>query len=191
MASWRELDVSRRRDVQGLVAALGDLKDGMHVSATFKFDEYGICLFEGIAVLSVIGSFLVGGQPLDSGSRPGTPRKPVGALRALTLGITVRDTDNATVVDGSITNDAVAHGDLVRATFEQSPYGVFEVTGIAVWAPAGNVFVVGGGWFLTSKSGEQAVRLKQLAVLARRGSHHLYVPSKLDAWPSSDDTDMS
>ncbi|MGW4091709.1 hypothetical protein [Nocardia sp. NPDC004750] len=147
MVSWRELDFSRRRDVQGLTAALGDLKDGMHVSATFRSDEYGICLVEGIAVLSVTGSFLVGGQPLDSGSRPGAPRKPVGSLRALTLGIAVRDTDDAAAVDGPLTNDVLAHGDLVRATYEQSPYGVFEVTGIAVWAPVGDVFVIGGGWF--------------------------------------------
>ncbi|MFE3261431.1 hypothetical protein ACFXPS_33465 [Nocardia sp. NPDC059091] len=188
--SWRKLDVSRRRDVQGLVAALGDLKSGMHVSATFKSDEYGICLIEGIAVLSVTGSYLVGGQPLDSGSRPGKPRQPVAALRALTLGITVRDAGNTAEVAGPITNDVMAHGDLVRATFEQSPYGIFEVTGIVVWAPVGNVFVVGGGSFLTRKSGEQAARLKGLAILARRGSHHLHVPSKLDTWPSSDDTEM-
>src|SRR5689334_20099308 len=100
MTNWRELDVSRRRDVQGLVAALSDLKSGMHVTATFKSDEYGIFLIEGIAVSSVTGSFLVGRQPLDSGSRPGAPRKPVSALRALTLGITVRDTDESVVVAG-------------------------------------------------------------------------------------------
>ncbi|MEU6583970.1 hypothetical protein [Nocardia sp. NPDC046763] len=187
MANWRDLDISRRRDIQGLVAALEDLKSGMHASATFKSDEYGIFLIEGTAVSSVTGSYLVGGQPLDSGTRPGAPRKPVGALRALTLGITARDTDNTAVVDA---NDVVAHGDLIRATFEQSPYGIFDVTGIAVWAPAGNVFVV-GGWFLTSEPGEQALRLKALAVLARQGSHGLHVPSRLVAWPSSDDTETS
>ncbi|MFB8004778.1 hypothetical protein [Nocardia sp. NPDC056000] len=181
MASWRELDISRRRDVQGLAAALGDLKTGMHVSATFKSDEYGIYLIEGAAVLSVNGSYLVGGQPLDSESR-----KPVSVLRTLTLGITVREADDSAVVVEPVTNDVVAHGDLVRATFEQSPYGIFEVTGVAVWAPVGNLFVVGGGWFLTGKSGEQEPRLKGLEILAGRGSHHLHIPSKIDAWPNTE-----
>ena len=183
------LDVGRRRDVQGLISVLEELKSGMHVGATFKSDDYGIHRVDGVAVLSGGGSFLVGGQPLDGGPRPGAARKPVPSLRALSLGIAVRDEETVTVPEEEITNDSIAHGDLVRATFVQSPYGEFSITGVTVWAPVGNVFVVGGGWFVTRQSGQQATRLKQLVVLVRSGDHQQPVPPQLRSWPSSDDSE--
>lgn len=191
MARSHGLDIGRRRDVQGLIAALEDLKSGMHVSATFKSDDYGVHRVEGLAVPSVSGSFLVGGQPLDGGPRPGKSRKPVSSLRVLSLGITATDDEDVTVPGGAITNDSLTHGDLVRATFAQSPYGEFETTGVTVWAPVGNVFVVGGGWFLTNQSGDQATRLKQLVALAHRGDHQQPVPPPLQSWPSPDEAEIS
>ncbi|WNV83594.1 hypothetical protein [Umezawaea sp. Da 62-37] len=134
-----------RRDVKTMTSRLAELKAGHHVSATIRYEKYGVFRVEGQASWSdCVKNFLVGGLTIESGL------KPDKALLALAVGgddvVSIGEAVSANYGEYESVReliDSVGHGDVVRATFEQKPYGQFTVTGIAVQTADRAVTAVG------------------------------------------------
>ncbi|MTE14142.1 hypothetical protein [Nocardia aurantiaca] len=178
---------SRKRDVRRLTAALAEAEAGMHAAASFRSAVLGPHVLTGaISVSEATGSLMMAGQPLETS---GTRRGPVPELLALALETRTAD-ERIDAPTTSVPQDlpetvsGLQHGDLVEARFEQTPYGQFSVAGFALWAPAGQAFVVGGGWFVTQRHRRiHADRLIALTIVSPAGRHEYRIPEPIHRWP--------
>ncbi|MFE3759480.1 hypothetical protein ACFXO9_34705 [Nocardia tengchongensis] len=180
--------VGSRRDVRCLTAVLHTIEPGARAAASFRSSLFGPHVFTGTVTRSeAIGALTIAGQSLESS---GALRAPVPEL--LTLTTVDEDEDERTSVTpypGQVHDaiDELSHGDLVKACFEQHPYGSFSVTGFALRAPTSNVFVVGGGWFVTEPHQRvPADRLIDLTLLSPASQHDYPVPQPIHRWPEPD-----
>ncbi|RBO92488.1 hypothetical protein [Nocardia puris] len=172
------LTVPRRRDLRGIKATLAGIVPGDTVAATFRSDLFGPFVLTGRVVESgSTGGLLVGGVHLDTGNR-----NPVPELCRLAV---LDEASTETAAETVPQRVSLRHGDVIRAAFVQAPYDAFEITGFAVQARAnGDVFAVGGGWFLTESGGMvRARRVLVVDVLCRAEFHRLPVPAPIDRWP--------
>ncbi|MGW4535387.1 hypothetical protein ACWEOI_30990 [Nocardia sp. NPDC004340] len=178
-----------RRDVRGLTAVLHTIEPGIRATAAFRSPLFGPHVFtDTVARSEAIGTLTLGGQPLESS---GALRAPVPEL--LTLTTVDGDEDEDEDEDTTATSypdqvrdaiDELSQGDLVKACFEQHPYGHFSITGFVLRAPASNVFVVGGGWFVTEPHQRvPADRLIDLTLFSPAGRHDYPVPQPIHRWP--------
>ncbi|GAB3204530.1 hypothetical protein [Nocardia tengchongensis] len=176
-----------RRDVRRLTAALDAAKPGEQSVASFRSPMFGPHVFTGAMTQSEATDVLtIAGQPLETS---GARRGPVPELLTLTTFEPLRDEPATTTRPPYLDDlqravDELTHGDLVEACFEQDPYGRFSVTGFAVRAPASNVFVVGGGWFITEPhQSVPAARLVDLTLLSSVRPDHFRIPEPIHRWP--------
>ena len=168
-----QLDILRiqaRRKASELHDAIA-LEPSGRVVAVFKNDAYGVFAVDGDVARGT--SFFVGGMELGNNGK---------AARELVL---LTPDDGAERPAGEPVTlaelpGAVAPGDVVRARFEQRPYGVFSVTGVVVTSPRANDLLV-GSWFVTV-DGIAAPRLVALEVLGRAGAHDIPVPRAMTSW---------
>jgi hypothetical protein len=156
-----------RRNVKLLTAMVAELCEGEPVAATVRSERYGMVVIEGLVVRSGSSkSLMVGGYGLEAAGRPDAD------LLALNKIDEVGEVSGATQVVESL-----AHGDLVKATFEVVPYGRFTITGVAVETVDAQ-FVSVSNWFLRQR-GSVGVRLAALEVLATKGEHAVTVPVRI------------
>lgn len=109
-----------RRDVKSMTGILGDLKTGEEVTAKFVHGRYGVFTVRGPVFLSVGGGLTVGSLGIDSN------RKPDKSLLSLAKAVTSEPGhDEHTPGMPAVHERAlgVRHGQVVRACFEQKPYG--------------------------------------------------------------------
>jgi hypothetical protein len=135
-----------RRDVRGMTDVLASLKAGDYVSATMKLDKYGVVNIQGFAYWSnTQKNFLVGRTIIDSGLRPDKSVLSLTVSAAPPAESEVRSytTRNDNIESLQDLADTVVHGDVVRATFDQKPYGQFIITGTAVQTADKAVLAVG------------------------------------------------
>lgn len=171
-----------RRDVKGMTELLRDLKTGHRLSVTFQRRNYGIFTIEGAAVrTSTVNTFMVGSLFIESGLKP---EKAVQAIKPCETPTTAELVEDPDAIHETV--HGLQHGDLVAATFEQTPHGRFTVTGVAVSTINGDILAV-GSWFLAHQ-GQAAARLRTLTVLAAAGTHTHPVPAPISAWESDEPT---
>jgi len=169
------LRVQARRKASELHEALA-LEPSGHVVAVFKNDQYGVFAVDGAVARST--SFFVGGIEL------GNNGKAVRDLALLTPGDgTERPVGESVPLDELPT--ALSAGDVVRAHYEQQPYGAFSVAGVCVTAPRSNDLLV-GSWFITV-DGISAARLTRIELLARAAAHDIPAPRAMTAWAADND----
>ncbi|WP_280234500.1 hypothetical protein [Nocardia cyriacigeorgica] len=177
MHSLDALNFSGRRNVSRLVETLTTITPGTTATAAFRSDLYGRHLVCGTVVVSgATGGYLLGGQPLDTN---GQSRRPVADLFSLEASVKPLTPHTEPDVAG------LSHGDIVTAVFDQAPYGLFGITGFAIHAPVAGVFAVGGGWYLTDRTGSPAARLIGIERTAGAGAHGLPVPAPIIRWPEA------
>jgi hypothetical protein len=170
MSEWDSLHFSSKRAVKTLNASLAELSTGSIITAYIRSDSYG--------PLAVTGALTAGDPPTVGMHDIGVSGKPSRDLWGLELLDTLPEETPLGVSASTLT-----HGDVVRATFQQRPYGDFTILGIAVAAPTGPDFLV-GSWLLT-RDGADAPRLQALEVVAKAGSHDLAIPARPAVWPSN------
>lgn len=124
-----------RRDVKAMTTTLGQLKSGDQVRAVLMLDKYGVVIVEGQACWSnTVKNFLLGGLPIESGLKPDKSLLAISMDQAPAT-MTASNAPTANFGDYESLHElaqSIGHGDVVRATFEQKPYGQFIVTGTAV-----------------------------------------------------------
>ncbi|GAA4684248.1 hypothetical protein [Frondihabitans cladoniiphilus] len=171
-----DLTPPAKRNVKNLTAFLADLEAGDAVVATLATDRYGVFALRGTAVWSqVLGSFTIGGHPLDSNKKP---QKALQLLRTFHSA----EREEAGDAPAATPSDAASltHGDLVRVVFAEEAYGEFDVRGVAVRSAVDDSLLV-GGW-IASTAGVTAPRVRSLTVVAEAGSHELGVPREISSW---------
>lgn len=183
-----DLTPPAKRNVKALTAFLADLESDDAVVATLATERYGVFAVRGTVKHSaVMGAFAVGGHPLDSNKKP---------QKALQLARTFHsaereeaahaETDHSGAALGQGAQESssapasAAHGDLVRVTFSEPAYGVFDISGVAVHSGVDDSLLV-GSW-IVSTAGVTAERVRAVEVLAPAGSHDLAVPREITSW---------
>ncbi|MCU1528300.1 MAG: hypothetical protein JWP75_2063 [Frondihabitans sp.] len=171
-----DLTPPAKRNVKALAAFLADLEPDDAVVATLATERYGIVAVRGHATHSaVMGAFALGGQPLDSNKKP---QKALQLLRTFHSAERA-DADEVSQDPAGVVTD-LAHGDLVRVTFSEPAYGVFDVSGVAVHSSVDDSILV-GSW-IVSTAGVAAPRVRAVEILKHAGSHDLAVPREITTW---------
>jgi len=173
-----QLDILRiqaRRKASELHEAIG-LEPAGAVAAVFKNDTYGVFAVDGTVARST--SYFVGGLELGNNGK---------ASRDLVLLVADDGAERPAGEPVGLENlpGGIGAGDVVRAHFEQRPYGAFSVTGVCVASPRSNDLLV-GSWFVTV-DGIAAARLQRIELLAPAGSHDIPVPCAMAAWAADAD----
>jgi hypothetical protein len=183
-------NVPARRDVKGMTDLLKGLKSGESLQVVFKSDKYGVFTVTGPAFCSrTVSLFMVGSLAIESGGKPEKSVLSIEACSVSASGTGSEDTavwsmDDPESLQGCV--DGLAHGDLVRATFQQQPHGRFTVEGVVVPTEAGDIKTV-GSWFITS-DGKAAVRMQALELQANVGEHGYPIPSVITSWESGEES---
>lgn len=173
------LHVPKRRNLKALTTHLTELTPGDEVAALFRSDLYGPFAVSGVVVRSCsTGGLLVGGYALDTAS---ASSKPVPELVKLTAG---PFETSSTTIELERALAELNHGDLVRAHFDQRPYGPYTVTGFALDAPASRVFALGARWLTASGSRAPAVHITGLQRIT--DPHSSSAPPRITRWPEPD-----
>jgi hypothetical protein len=171
-----DLTPPAKRNVKMLTAFLADLEPDDAVVATLATERYGVFAVRGqVTHSAVMGAFALGGHPLDSNKKP---QKALQLLR--TFHSAERAVADETPQDPARTVSDIAHGDLVRVTFSEPAYGVFDVSGVAVHSSVDDSILV-GSW-IVSTAGVLAERVRTVEVLEQAGSHDLAVPREITTW---------
>lgn len=134
------LPLPARRDRKSLTEWVTGLSVADAVSVVIADDRHGPYRLDGSLAPGLVQTelMLAGVEIRSSKSAPGS------SVRAIpTVG--VPDVNEIGVFD-------LEHGDLVTATFEQSPYGVFRITGYVTASEHDSLLLV-GGWILTASHG--------------------------------------
>ncbi|MEV0031068.1 hypothetical protein [Nocardia sp. NPDC050793] len=169
----------RRRNIQALKASLTALGPGAPATAIFRSELYGTFAVRGTVVRSVAtGGLLIGGHALDTAS---STVNPVPDLLDLTVG-TVEIADPPTGLATALAE--LSHGNAVVGYFEQKPYGLFTVTGFAVEASVGLMYLV-GGLLLTSKGSRMPGALL-IALHRFTDTNAGPNPARITRWPDAD-----
>jgi hypothetical protein len=166
-----------KRNVKALTAFLGEMEQGDAVVATFTTDRYGVFAVRGEVVLSgLLGAFTLGSHPLDSN------RKPAKSLQLLrTFHSAEREAARESLPsDPAAVDESVTHGALVRVTFSEPAYGVFDVSGVVVHSSVDDSLLV-GSWMVSTHE-RVAPRVIAVEVLAPAGAHDLAVPREITSW---------
>ena len=174
------LRVQARRKASELHEALA-LEPSGRVIAVFKNDQYGVFAIDGDIARST--SFFVGGIELGNNGK---------ATRDLVL----LTPDDGSLADGAerpigdtvpldTLPGAISPGDVVRAHFEQQPYGAFSITGVAVKSPRSDDLLV-GSWFITSQL-ISAARLVRIELLAPASAHDIPAPRAMTSWAADNE----
>jgi len=135
-----------RRDVKGMTDVLTGLRPGDFVDVIMKLDKYGVFNIQGYAYWSnTVKNFLVGRMVIDSGLKPDKSvlSLAVKAAAPAESGPRSAATSNGNVESLQDLADTVVHGDIVRVTFDQKPYGQYIITGTAVQTADKAVVAVG------------------------------------------------
>lgn len=134
------LPVPARRDRKALTEWVTGLSAADTASVIIGDDCHGPYRLDGRLTPGLVRPelMLAGIEIRSSKSTPGS------GLRSIPT-VAVPDVDEIGVFD-------LEHGDLVTATFEQSPYGVFRITGHVTASEHDSLLLV-GGWILTSSRG--------------------------------------
>ncbi len=178
------LNTPAKRNIKALTAEIAGLSAGDLATATFSVARYGTFNVEGAVQFSATtGSIMLAGRAVDASLKP---EKALQTLATSGPG-TIDATGTGDAADGDSQSAALTasvrsleHGAVVRATFVEPAYGPFTITGIAVAAPIGDVFMV-GSWFI-SRHGVPAARLARLEILASPAEHSLPIPPQITSW---------
>ncbi|RKR74336.1 hypothetical protein [Frondihabitans australicus] len=180
-----DLTPPAKRNVKALTAFLGEMEAGDAVVATFTTDRYGVFAVRGEVVQSqLLGAFTLGSHPLDSN------RKPSKALQLLrTFHSAEREEAAASrPSDPAAVDESVAHGALIRVTYSEPAYGVFDVAGVAVHSSVDDSILV-GSWMVSTHD-RIAERVLAVEVLAPVGGHELAVPREITSWGNESAADV-
>lgn len=169
------LQVPKRRAVSEMKRELGALTGGDIVRVLFSNDRHGPFVVTGPVHSNslqelVIGATFLAGPPVRVNDKTGdwTSRKPEDDVKRI-----YSEAGSPASSEAREPNE-IQHGDLVEAVFEQSPYGVFTIFGVATDSlPAGTTMV--GGWII-SGDGSPNLRLKGIRLVAASGEHDVAVP---------------
>lgn len=168
-----------KRDVAGMKAAFSQIADGEVVSVLFKNARFGNFLVSGVVHQTVLDDLMVGGLNIAAAAKEAKSadgskqkvRQPDAGVRAFPA---VYEGEFAPTPIGA---GEVGHGDLVVASFNQSPYGDFVITGVATAAENDDAYLMIGPWILNSAAGP-APRLTGVQLVAAAGTHVAPVPSR-------------
>lgn len=180
-----DLTPPAKRNVKALTAALADLEPDDAVVATLATDRYGVFAVRGKAMASQsMGGFALGSHPLDSN------KKPVKALQLLRTYHSAERAEAEAALPSEVpaVDAAVAHGALVRVTFAEPAYGVFDIAGVAVHSMVDDSVLV-GSW-IVSTGGVVASRVLAVEVLAPAGGHEVAVPREITSWGNEASADV-
>ena len=134
------LPIPARRDRKALTEWVTGLSAADAASVVIADDRHGPYRLDGSLTPGLVRPelMLAGIEIRNSKSTPSS------GVRAIPT-VAVPDVDEIGVFD-------LEHGDLITATFEQPPYGVFRITG-HVTASEHDTLLLVGGWILTSRRG--------------------------------------
>lgn len=172
-----DLTPPAKRNVKALTAFLAELEQGDAVVATFSTERYGVFAVRGSVMYSTsLAGSTLGSHPLDSNNKP---------QRTLQLLRTYHSAERAAAEEALPTSppavgDTVAHGALLRVTFAEPAYGVFDIAGVAVHSTVDDSVLV-GSW-MVSTGGVVSDRVRAVEVLAEAGGHELAVPREITTW---------
>lgn len=171
-----DLTPPAKRAVKALTASLAEMQEGDAVVATFATERYGVFAVRGIATYSQsMAAFALGSHPLDSNKKP---QKFLQLLR--TYHSAERSAADEALAAVPSTYAQASHGDLIRVTFAEPAYGVFDISGVAVHSGVDDSILV-GSW-IASTGGAVADRVRSIEILAEAGSHDLAVPREITSW---------
>ena len=196
MTELIELAVPRKRNVKDLTVTIAALESGDQVSATFFTERFGAFNLAGEARLSpAIGTFTVAGRAIEQSLKPDKTLQSIlitqpaesetpdlEATEPEAVEPEADDPENVELDGDQPLGDLSAvselgHGDLVRATLHDPAYGIFTVTGVAVFSRVGTMYLV-GEWIL-SVNQSPAPRLRRIEIVAPAGSHPHPVPATI------------
>ncbi|BDZ50405.1 hypothetical protein GCM10025867_26460 [Frondihabitans sucicola] len=170
--------------MKALTAFLADLQPEDAVVATFATERYGVFAVRGLATYSQsMAAFALGSHPLDSNKKP---QKFLQLLR--TYHSAERTSAEEALAAAPATYASVSHGDLVRVTFAEPAYGLFDIAGVAVHSSVDDSILV-GSW-IASTGGAVADRVRAIEVLEPEGSHELGVPREITSWGNEASADV-
>ncbi|WP_159610276.1 hypothetical protein [Glutamicibacter sp. JC586] len=168
-----------KRDVAGMKAAFGEVEVGDVISVLYKTARFGNFLITGAAHATVLDDVMVGGlnaaaakkKAKDVDGAEVMQRQPDKDVRAFPA-----------TFDGEFSPEKIEvselnHGDLVVASFAQSPYGDFVVTGVVTEAQNDHDYLMVGPWILKTTDGK-APRLLSVQCVATGGNHVAPVPTR-------------
>ncbi|MCC9195267.1 exonuclease domain-containing protein [Arthrobacter sp. zg-Y820] len=171
----------KRRDVKGMGEILARMGPADPAAATFKSEHYGVFRVAGTAFKSpVLGVRMLGHRSIENN---GKPERDIHALALL-------QDEDAAFVSTLLSHDpdreflevllgSVRHGDLVTAVFDALG-GPFLVQGVAVYAPVGDMFMLGS--MVLAHRGRPGTKLSWLQGVIPRAEHALTVPEVISAW---------
>lgn len=187
------LNTPAKRNIKALTAEIAGLSAGDLATATFSVPRYGAFNIEGSVQFSTTtGSIMLAGRAIDASLKPEKALQTLatsgpGTVDSGTADAVAPDAGPGSAADGdsaaaelTASVRALEHGAVVRATFVESAYGPFAITGISVAAPVGDVFMV-GSWII-ARHGVPAARLSRLEILASPGEHSLPIPAPITSW---------
>lgn len=168
-----------KRDVAGMKAAFGDVEAGDVISVLYKTARFGNFLITGAAHATVLDDVMVGGlnaaaakkKAKDADGGEVMQRQPDKDVRAFPASF------EGEFAPEDIEVSQLSHGDLVVASFSQSPYGDFVVTGVVTEAQNDHDYLMVGPWILQTHQGN-APRLLSVQRVAVNGSHVAPVPTR-------------
>lgn len=168
-----------KRDVAGMKAAFAQVAESDVISVLFKNKRFGNFLITGAAHLTVLDDLMVGGLNAAAAAKEAKSadggkeklRQPDAGVRAFPA---VFEGDFAPTPTSA---GELGHGDLIVASFNQSPYGDFVITGVVTAAENDEKYLMVGPWILNSQDGS-APRLGGVQLIAAAGTHVAPVPTK-------------
>lgn len=179
-----DLTPPAKRNVKALTAFLGEMEPGDAAVATFATERYGVFAVRGVATSSPsMGAFALGSHPLDSNKKP---QKFLQLLR--TYHSAERASAEESLAAAPATYEQASHGDLVRVTFAEPAYGLFDISGVAVHSAVDDSILV-GSW-IASTRGAVADRVRSIAILSPAGEHALAVPREITSWGNEVSADV-
>lgn len=171
-----DLTPPAKRNVKNLTAFLAEMEPGDAVVATFTTERYGVFAVRGLVTQSQsMAAFALGSHPLDANKKP---QKALQLLR--TYHSAERQAADEALDQAPSTFAQVSHGDLVRVTFAENAYGVFDISGVAVHSSVDDSILV-GSW-IASTAGAVAPRVRSIELLEPAGEHALAVPREITSW---------
>lgn len=168
-----------KRNVAGMKAAFAQVAESDVISVLFKNKRFGNFLITGAAHLTVLDDLMVGGLNAAAAAKDvknadgGTDklRQPDAGVREFPAEFEGEFAPTPTSAE------ELKHGDLVVASFSQSPYGDFVITGVVTEAENDDTYLMVGPWILRSAEGT-APRLGGVQLVAAAGTHVAPVPTK-------------
>ncbi|MFJ3957954.1 hypothetical protein [Arthrobacter sp. NPDC090010] len=171
------LQAPRRRAVAEMKRELGAIEVGDTLRVLFANERHGVFMVSGLVHMTGLGDFVIGGQMLAGPKVETTDKSGELVARNPDNDVKKLHSDSDVVPDGSVFDAvAVSHGDLVSVEFEQEPYGLFSVFGVATRSRTGDQVVV-GAWII-AHDGVVNHRLVSCRLVAKAGGHPVPIPQE-------------